>query len=82
MNLYLISWKDTRRENYDCFESAVVLAESEDAARAINPGAVLEYGLDTWASSEQEVKVTLLGIADPALAFGNGIVCASFISYA
>lgn len=83
MNIYRIS----RNEDidYDTFDSAVVIAESEDAARHIHPRDTVEgewwldddsYGpLSSW-TSPANVIVTYLGIANDSVL--PGVVCASF----
>lgn len=81
MNLYLIS-QDVNHK-YDTYDSAVVRAESEEAARRIHPAInVLDKHWDgrkdkrgDWAKAE-DVKVELIGKAlDGAPA---GVVCSSF----
>lgn len=68
MNLYLIS--QTENNGYDSYDSAVVVAESEEAARKIHPAQSLvegaEWWLDrwskhTWCESPAQVKVEYLG---------------------
>ena len=76
MNLYLIS-QDVI-SGYNAYDSAVVAAVSEDAARSIHPG---EYAWDgkatmygTWCAKE-DVTVRLIGTAADNV---SGVVCASF----
>jgi len=76
MNLYLIS-QDVNN-GYDTYDSAVVSAVSEDAARSIHPG---EHDWDgkaemygPWCAKEN-VTVRLIGTAADDV---SGVVCASF----
>jgi hypothetical protein len=85
MNLYLIS-QDTNN-GYDTYDSAVVCAESEDAARHIHPAhsnnswlwghdeGPLEWDASDWTTPGL-VTVKLLGTAAPGME--RGVVCASF----
>lgn len=91
MNLYLIS-QDVNND-YDTYDSAVVVANSLDEARVIHPDTKAkligdewhtdrgcDYMLDeTWVSHKDLSKVTvkLLGKADRRLKLGD-VVCASF----
>lgn len=76
MNLYLIS--QAVNTHYDTYDSAVVAAESEDAARAIHPsksdwdGKAKRYG--SWCA-KKDVAVQLIGTAAKNI---SGVVCASF----
>ena len=77
MNLYLISQSECT--GWDVYESAVVVAESEEAARAMHPGeeenwdgSADEYG--AWPSKER-VSVKLIGVAADDV---SGVICASF----
>ena len=77
MNLYLISQEHNR--NYDTYDSAVVAAESEEAARLTRPGQddwpegnTRDW---TWAKPEY-VKVKLIGTAIEGTS--AGVICASF----
>jgi hypothetical protein len=77
MNLYLIS--QTFNEDYDTYDSAVVAAESEEAARLTPParrghndGKSVEL---FWAAPEH-VSVKLIGEAAPGTE--AGVICASF----
>jgi len=83
MNLYLIRQK--QNNGYDTFDSAVVCAESEEAAARIHPSGYSddwakegdwEDSYSCWASHPSQVKVKLLGVASPAIE--RGIICASF----
>jgi hypothetical protein len=76
MKLYLIS--QSVNGGYDTYDSAVVAADSEDAARATHPaekdwdGKSETYG--TWCAKEN-VTVQLIGTAAKGI---SGVVCASF----
>jgi len=74
MNLYLISQEVNNR--YDTYDSAVVAAESEDAARSIHPSKSDwdgEYE-EEWCAKEN-VTVRLIGTAEDGV---SGVICASF----
>jgi hypothetical protein len=81
MNIYLISQKEN--DIYDCYDSAVVAAESEDDARSIHPDGRKNWdGIDRadpygdWCSKEY-VKVKLIGKAEEGI---TGVICASYIN--
>lgn len=78
MNLYLIS-QDVNR-SYDTYDSAVVAAESEEAARMTRPDSDPWPEGDkrdwTWAKKPENVKVKLIGTAADGIP--AGVVCASF----
>lgn len=78
MNLYLI--EQDVNNNWDTYDSAVVVANSEDEARFIHPN---DYEWDgkmetysNWCNAEN-VKVTYLGKAKEGLKKGE-VICASF----
>lgn len=83
MNLYKIFQEVNN--GYDTFDSAVVVAISEDDARSIHPSEYSDTVLSreewektpcgVWAPLE-DVQVTYLGVASEAL--NRGIVVASF----
>jgi hypothetical protein len=81
VNLYLIS--QNVNNGYDTYDSAVVRAESEDAARRIHPDSEVmskywDGCTDKWGdwANAADVKVELLGTAlEGSL---PGVVCASF----
>ena len=77
MNLYRIS--QTANDDYDTFDSAVVAAESEEAARMTHPGGLSEVqwradgNYSSWVTPDK-VTVEFIGTTDrPA-----GIIVASF----
>lgn len=75
MNLYLLEQDDVG--GYDTYDSAVVVAESEDAARKIHPnGGVVPSDSDTWTNELGKIQVKLLGKA--VAGEEAGVVCASF----
>ena len=78
MKLFLIS--QTENRGYDTYDAAVVCAESEEAARQMNPSGHgdMRWGkvFSTWCSSPDKVSVQLIGKASPDLS--PGVVCASF----
>lgn len=79
MKLWLIS--QDINNGYDTFDSAVVVAETEEAARKIHPYDASEKGKSefwrnlTWTTELHRVKVQYLGEATDGLPL---VVCASF----
>lgn len=71
MHLYLISQQTNN--GYDTYDSAVVAAESEEAARSIHPGNS-QWDEGTWCAKE-DVAVRLIGTAADDV---SGVLCASF----
>ena len=78
MKLFLIS--QTENNEYDTYDSAVVCAPNEDAARLMSPadGKPADFGLEysSWCSAVDKVTVQLIGNAASGLPLG--VVCASF----
>jgi hypothetical protein len=75
MNLYLISQNENR--DYDTYDSAIVAAVDEDAARNTHPGGAWRQRYDTsWCKSPEAVNVELIGVA--AEGIEPGVVLASF----
>ncbi len=80
MNLYLIS--QNQNTGWDTYDSAVVAAESIEAARLIHPRELLDYTnvgawkTDAWSFSPESVKVEYIGRAGPLVK--KGVICASF----
>jgi len=79
MNLYKISQNENN--NYDTYDTLIVVAKNVDDARSIHPypdgwlpGSITG---NAWASSSAYVKVTLIGKALNTLEEGT-VVCASF----
>ena len=71
MNIYRLS--QTVNNDYDTYDSAVVVASSEETARETE----LPYSAaDTWAQPA-DITVELVGIALPSYTEGT-IICASF----
>lgn len=77
MNLYLISQDENG--GYDTYDSAVVCADSERDASQIHPGINELWGdvHSSWASTPDNVKVELIGVADNNLE-AESVICASF----
>ena len=80
MNLYLIS--QTRNSGWDTYDSAVVVAKSEDEARKIHPHGGMntdacDCGWDYGWAPVSVVSAELIGVANDSYAEGD-VVCASF----
>lgn len=78
-NLYLLIQTSVR--GYDTYDSCVVCAPDEDAARRTHPNGEVDWHLgpyrpNRWARDPSEVTLTRIGTADPGTAVG--VVCASF----
>lgn len=86
MNIYLIS--QTEEKGYDTYDSAVVIAADEDAARKTYPSALWHCDDEgsswptgwragsEWCATPEAVTVKLIGCALPDAE--AGVVCASF----
>jgi hypothetical protein len=73
MNIYLI-WQNEVR-GYDTYDSAVVVAESEEEAKEIHPSEVLGWeSSGCWATSPDNVRVGLIGKAEETYT-ESGVVC-------
>lgn len=77
MNLYLISQKENN--NYDTYDSAVVVAENEWKAKHIHPnGTIMDFETTSdfhcWTTPDN-VKAELIGVAKEG---EYGVICASF----
>jgi hypothetical protein len=72
--MYVYKISQDVNDDYDTYDSAVVVAESEDAARRMHPSQ------DDWCSWEwcdvTEVKVELIGAANENQK--PGVICASY----
>jgi hypothetical protein len=89
MFIYLIEpTAKSRHGGYDTFDSAVVIAESRQAAALIHPQSIWgthtsteiwnqksAYG--TWVNSPNDVDVTYIGRATSTQELGT-VICASF----
>ena len=90
MNIYHIS--QTENNDYDTYSDAVVIAPNAETARRINPSCSLACAVEgnifltdedlenpwtSWVSSIDNVKVTLIGVADENEKQPR-VVCASF----
>lgn len=74
MKLYYVSQKENN--DYDTFDSMVVAAESEEAARNTTPdGHPFTANYGSWASSPDNVTVELIAEDTNQDA---GVICASF----
>ncbi len=77
MNIYLIS--QSENNNYDTYDSAVVIAESEDKAKIMHPSGKMDWdgksAYYSWADSSN-VAVKLIGNANDDEE--SAIICASF----
>lgn len=86
LNLYLIS--QSENNDYDTYDSAVVVAESEEQARRIYPGndPMWDEGMssdDSWMWSHcwatpDNVRVLFLGPCQVPEAKVGTVICASF----
>ena len=88
MSLKLYRISQTVNTGYDTFDSAVVVAESEEDARLVHPDGIgakwdgetwkskRTMGMQTWCAPE-DVQVEFVGIADERFKAGD-VVCASF----
>ena len=80
MNIYLLEQKEN--DDYDTYDSCVVLAETEDEARMLHPDKSIyhtkpwEGTAFTWASKPEYVKVTLIGVA--SIERDDPFICKSF----
>lgn len=79
MNLYQIS--QSSNIDYDTFDSAIVCAKDETAAKAIHPGDDEEWPSSVdpfshWCVAPDQVTAKLIGTAAPGLP--EGVVLASF----
>lgn len=79
MNIYKIARNDTW--DYDDYDSAVVVAATEDDARNIHPNGSgnihdRSFGHRSWVSDPLQVAVTLIGVAVDGIE--PGVVVASF----
>ena len=77
MSLKLYRISQTINKDYDTFDSAVVVAESEEYAMRIHPcGTEDPWSTWTWCYPE-DVQVEFVGIPDERFKAGD-VVCASF----
>ena len=73
MNIYLISQYENT--GFNTYDTAVVIAESEEAAQLTHPSGGEEWIDESWADPE-DIEVELLGEAVEGSR--AGVVCASF----
>jgi hypothetical protein len=83
MKLYLYLIYQTENLGYDTYDSGVVIAESEEEARNMNPDSGAEtlqadwdYRFSAWCSSPDKVSVRYLGEAKEGSKKGS--ICSSF----
>jgi hypothetical protein len=76
MNLYLLT--QDKLDGYDTYDSAVVCAKSETAARTIHPSGYEGDNVWKWDSwpTPEDVVVKLIGTA--VRGSEAGVICASF----
>ena len=77
MNLYRI--EQSVNNCYDTYDSAIVVAETEEAARLTHPdGRNWDGKKDTYSAwcTKEDVKVELIGVAADGIP--SGVICASF----
>lgn len=75
--LYLLSQEENN--DYDTYDSCIVVAESEEAARMIRPcgGEFGDGSWSSWATKPKNVKVRYVGIASKELKSGS-VILSSF----
>ncbi|SCX40147.1 hypothetical protein [Nitrosospira sp. Nsp1] len=73
MNIYLISQYENT--GFNTYNTAVVIAESEEAAQLTHPSGEEEWIDESWADPE-DIEVELLGEAVEGSR--AGVLCASF----
>lgn len=79
MNLYLISRNAPGKKEWDYYDSAVVAAESEEAARMIRPdGRDWDDNNGSWASDPKFVSVVQIGVVTNSEVEADEVVLASF----
>jgi len=78
MKLFLIS--QSENNDYDTYDSAVVAADTEEIAKAMDPSSgepkLFGEGWNDWCKSLDGVKVQYLGEAVEGTI--QGVICASF----
>jgi hypothetical protein len=75
MKLWLLS--QNMNTGWDTYDSAVVAAETAEAAKRFDPGGYLiEDDGCCWAGTLEDIEVKFLGEAAPGVK--AGVICASF----
>ena len=75
--LYIYKISQDTNWGYDTFDSAVVVASSEQEAKEIHPnGYDEEFDLGSWDEAK-DIKVEFIGTADKRLK-DRTVICASF----
>ncbi len=76
MKLYRIS--QSVNDDWDTYDSVIVMANSEFEAQRIHPSGNWKYGSHSWASDPKDVSVELIGEADPSLGNRPQVILASY----
>ena len=76
MNLYLIS--QDKNDDYDTYDSAVVIAENEHKARLTHPSGREWNGKESINGSWVDSKLVIVELIGESIAETPGVVCASF----
>jgi hypothetical protein len=80
MNLYKISQDDV--SGWDTYDSAIVVAETEEEAKKIHPACYVNKSVgegadsSTWTNDPSKVLCELIGVA--VAGTSKGVICASF----
>lgn len=80
MTLYLWLLEQSEHTGSETYDSVVVVAQSEDDARAVHPSSKIldsrdvDWGSTCWASSPMNVTATRLGMADGESGLEDGSV--------
>ncbi len=74
LKLFLISQEENNE--YDTYDSAIVVAESEEEAKTIHPSGY--GGEDSWTSNLDKIKVIELGYLTTKEFEKGDVVCSSF----
>ena len=78
MNVYLLT--QNKVTGYDTYDSMVVVAATEEAARKMDPrgGNVFtnDWICEAWPNNSDDVVCLFVGVADDSMS--SGVLCASF----
>ena len=78
LNIYLVTWKE--QNDYDQWDSFVVVAKTEDIARNTLPVGGpfnIHVSFSGWAKNTEDIQVELIGVANKDIDEGR-IICASY----